>query len=94
MIAFFQWDKDKAKTNLKKHGISFEEASTVFHDTQSLTIHDPLHSTGEDRFVIVGYSCTRHLLVVVHVDHGDRIRIISARRVTRKERKIYEEEKQ
>lgn len=89
----FEWDASKAKTNLSKHGVRFEEASTVFGDPLSLTIPDPAHSQAEDRFIIVGYSHQRKILVVVHTERGDNIRIISARRASRRERKIYEEGK-
>jgi uncharacterized DUF497 family protein len=89
----FEWDKDKARRNLSKHGVSFEEASTVFSDVGELTIHDPLHSSEEDRFVSLGESVKRRFLVVVFTERGDRIRIISARKATRGERKKYEEGK-
>jgi uncharacterized DUF497 family protein len=87
----FEWDRDKAKKNQKKHGVSFDEASTVFADPLSSTIHDPLHSDEEDRYVILGESNRKRLLVVVFTDRDDRIRIISARTATRKEREDYEE---
>ena len=87
----FEWDESKAKANLAKHGLSFEEASTVFGDPLSLTIPDPAHSQAEDRSIIVGNSHRQKLLVVVHTERGDNIRIISARRATRKERENYEE---
>jgi uncharacterized DUF497 family protein len=87
----FEWDDDKAKANVKKHGVSFEEASSVFGDPLSLTIPDPLHSEEEDRFITLGASQRRRLLVVVSTDRSDRIRIISARVATRRERKNYEE---
>ena len=74
----FEWDANKARTNLAKHGIGFEEASTVFGDNLSLTIPDPLHSEVEDRFVTVGTSHRGKLLVVVHTERGENIRIISA----------------
>jgi uncharacterized DUF497 family protein len=89
----FQWDSNKAKTNLKKHGISFEEASTVFGDPHSLTIPDPLHSTNEERFVIIGLSYRLKTLIVAHIERGKVIRIINAREATRQERKSYEEGK-
>ncbi len=91
MAFIFRWDKKKARRNLKDHKISFEEASTVFGDTLSRTVDDPLHSEGEDRYVIVGQSVQRRLLVVVHTIRGDNIRIISARVATPTERKNYEE---
>ena len=87
----FEWDERKAKRNLKKHGVSFEEAATVFGDPLSLTIDDPLHSKHEERFVTMGESVRRRILVVVHTERGDNIRIISARVATRRERKAYEE---
>ena len=78
---------------MRKHGVAFEEAATAFADTLSRTIRDPLHSQpGESRFVLIGRSRAGRLLVVVHVERGDRIRIVSARTATRKERKDYEED--
>jgi len=70
--------------------VTFDEASTTFRDTTSLTIHDPLHSDEEDRFILIGNSSRNHLLVVVHTERGENIRIISARKATKKERKHYE----
>ena len=87
----FQWDENKARTNLEKHGVSFEEAATVFGDPLSLTIPDPAHSQVEDRWIVLGHSHQRKLLVVAHTERGDSIRIISARRAGRRERKSYEE---
>ena len=87
----FQWDQNKARTNLAKHGVSFEEAATVFGDPFSLTIPDPDHSESEDRFITLGTSHNGKLMVVVHTERGESIRIISARRASRKERKTYEE---
>lgn len=87
----FEWDENKARQNIRKHGVSFEEASTVFADTLARTIYDPLHSDEEDRFITLGESQRRRLLVVVFTDRGDRIRIISARVATRRERRDYEE---
>ena len=81
---------NKARKNLKKHGVSFEEASTIFGDPLARTIHDPLHSDQEDRFVILGESQRRRLLVVVFTERGDKVRLISARLATRPERKDYE----
>lgn len=89
----FDWDARKAKNNLAKHGVSFEEASTVFGDPLALTISDPSHSRlGEERFVTIGGSFLRRLLVIVHCDEDENIRIISARRATRRERNDYEQE--
>lgn len=89
-MLLFQWDKNKAKKNLKIHGVSFDEASTVFEDTLSLTIFDPLHSADEDRFILIGYSVQNRLLVIVHTERHGKIRIISARKATKHERKQYE----
>lgn len=86
----FEWDPDKAESNLQKHGVSFAEAATVFFDLLSITVPDPLHSVEENRFVITGLSYQQRHLVVVHSDPGDRIRIISARLATPSERKKYE----
>ena len=86
----FEWDKLKAVANLEKHDITFEEASTVFKDSFSLTISDPLHSWGEQRIITIGESVEREILVVVHTQQETRIRIISAREATRKERRDYE----
>ena len=90
-MLLFEWDPKKAKKNLEIHGISFDEASTVFRDTLSLAIYDPLHSDEEDRFVLIGNSHNNRLLVVVHTERFNRIRVISARKATQKERKQYEE---
>jgi uncharacterized protein len=87
----FEWDEAKARKNVKKHGVSFEEASTVFGDPMARTIHDPQHSDEEDRFVILGQSHRPRLLVVSFTDRGRKIRIISAREASRRERKDYEE---
>ncbi len=87
----FEWDHAKAKVNLRKHGVSFEEGSTVFGDVRSITVHDPGSSDEEDRFVDVGLSAKLRVLVVVYTERGDRIRIISARIAIAKERKLYEE---
>ena len=86
----FQWNNRKAKENMQKHNVSFREASTVFADFFSLTIPDPLHSEKEERLVIIGHSDKQRLLVVVHTERNDVIRIISARKATRYERKTYE----
>jgi len=87
----FEWDAEKAAGNLRKHGVCFEEAATVFVDALSLTGCDPDHSVGEPRLVTFGISSAGRLLVVAHTEWGDRIRIISSRRATRRERKLYEE---
>jgi uncharacterized DUF497 family protein len=87
----FEWDAAKARSNLRKHGVSFEEASTVFYDTLAATGADPDHSAHEDRFVTFGLSSQGRLLVVAHADRNDSIRIITARPATSPERRIYEE---
>lgn len=89
-MLLFEWDAKKARNNIEIHGVSFDEASTAFRDTLSLTIHDPLHSTVEDRFILIGNSYENRLLVIVHTEREDNIRIISARKVTKTERKQYE----
>jgi len=86
----FEWDKKKAKTNIAKHNVSFNEASTAFKDTLSLTIKDTLHSDEEERYIIIGESIEHRLLVVVHTERNDRIRIISARKAAKQERRYYE----
>jgi uncharacterized DUF497 family protein len=87
----FDWDRRKAAENQRKHSVSFEEASTVFVDDYSLTGADPDHSLGEERLITFGMSQNGRLLVVSHTEQGDTIRIFSARRATRSERKLYEE---
>ncbi len=87
----FEWDSGKASENLSKHGVSFEEAATVFRDPLSATGPDPDHSVGEERFVTFGVSTNGRLLVVGHIEHGDIIRIITARPAIPGERKLYEE---
>ena len=90
MKATVEWHPIKARANRRKHGVTFEEAATVFTDPLSSTIPDPLHSEEEERFIIIGQSIQRRLLVVVHTDRGDNIRIISARVANAHERKTYE----
>jgi uncharacterized protein len=87
----FEWDPTKAAENLAKHGVTSQEASTVFRDPLSQTGEDPDHSVGEERFVTFGISTAGRLLVVAHTEHADTIRIISARPAGSGERKIYEE---
>ncbi len=87
----FEWDKAKAELNLKKHGTSFREAATVFGDPLAITFDDPDHSVDEDRFITFGLSRFNHQLVVSHTEREGKMRIISARPMTRQERKIYEE---
>jgi uncharacterized DUF497 family protein len=88
----FEWDPAKTKMNLRKHGVAFREAATVLRDPLSITIFDPDHSDEEDRFITFGFSAAGRLLIVAHTERGERIRIISARRLTRAEREAYEQE--
>lgn len=88
----FTWDHKKGAENLKKHGIDFREAATVFDDPLSTTFPDADHSEGEQRFLIVGMSALGRILVVSHTESGNTIRIISARTATRRERKFYEKD--
>jgi uncharacterized DUF497 family protein len=91
MSLAFEWDDRKSKQNVKQHGVSFEEAATIFGDPLERTIRDPLHSQDEERFVSLGESQRGRLLVVVYTERGENIRIISARVATHRERKDYEE---
>lgn len=86
----FEWDPQKAEQNLRKHKVSFAEAATVFGDSLGVTVSNPDHSRGEDRYITVGRSVRRRLLIVAHTERDDRIRIISARELTRNEREAYE----
>jgi hypothetical protein len=88
----FQWDPKKARANLNRHGVSFEEARTVFADPLFLIVQDPDHSIGERRFIIIGESESRRLLVVAYTGADELIRLISAREATRKERRAYEDD--
>ena len=88
----FEWDDQKAIANIKKHGVSFGEATEVFYDPNALEGKDAEHSYAEARFFIIGYSISRMLFVVFAERHGDVIRIISARPPTPAERKLYEEQ--
>lgn len=92
MALRFVWDARKATANERKHGVGFLEATTVFDDPLSVTIPDPAHSAGEQRFLLLGTSRQQRLLVVAHSESGESIRIISARRARRRERRVYEEE--
>ena len=95
MELFFDWDVRKARTNLRDHRVSFEEAKTVFNDSLLLTFPDEFHSETEERFISIGYSSKQRLLLVVHTEHDTEdeilIRIISSRKVTAAERKTYED---
>ena len=87
----FEWDSRKAVSNLTKHGVSFDEATTVFGDPLSLLMDDPKHSDDEQRFLVMGISAQHRLLVVAFADRPPRTRIISARTATRHERNLYEQ---
>ena len=87
----FEWDRDKAEVNLKKHKVSFDEAVTVFYDPLSATFDDPDHSLDERRFLTVGYSSEGRLLIVSHTERGEDLRLIGARPATARERKRHEE---
>ena len=85
----FEWDDEKAESNFKKHRVSFEEGATVFNDPIIATIPDPDHSEDEDRFVSIGMSVVRRLLTVIHTYRKERIRLISARKATKNEKRYY-----
>ena len=91
MTQRFEWDETKAVANLRKHGVPFEEAASVFSDPLAYTFGDPDHSVGEKRLLTFGFSKSGRLLAVVHAERGRAIRIISARKATRHERGIYEQ---
>jgi uncharacterized DUF497 family protein len=86
----FEWHPNKAVSNLAKHNVSFHEASTAFGDPLSLTFPDPDHSDDESRYITIGESTRKRLLIISHADRTQRIRIISAREAKRQERRIYE----
>ncbi len=90
-MLIFEWDREKAKRNQQKHGVPFSEASTVFGDPLSIVVNDPDHSNEEERLLIVGHSYKGRLLIVSFTERGEHIRIISARKLTAKERQDYEE---
>ena len=87
----FEWDPKKATANVKKHGVTFQEAATIFGDPLAITFDDPDHSMNENRYITFGLSLQKRLIVVSHTERGDRTRIINARLMDRKERRIYEE---
>ncbi len=87
----FEWHTEKAYANIQKHRVSFAEASTVFSDSLSITFPDPDHSILESRYITIGLSSSRKLLILSHTDRSNRVRIISAREATRRERRFYEE---
>lgn len=88
----FEWDPKKAETNARKHGVTFGEACTAFGDPLAVLMPDPDHSFGEERYVVLGMSDQQKLLVVSFAERPPRTRLISARRATRRERGLYEEE--
>ena len=92
MALEFRWDLRKAASNLRKHGVLFEDAATAFGDPHSITIPDPDHSAAERRFTLIGMTRRGLVVVVSHTERGDTIRIISARKATRSERASYEED--
>ena len=87
----FTWDPEKAESNVEKHGVSFEEASTAFGDPLSRTQPDPLHSDEEDRLILMGLTSAGRLVVIAHADRGETVRMISARLATSGERRRYEQ---
>ena len=87
----FEWNPDKAGANFKKHGVPFTEGSTVFGDPLSITFPDPAHSINESRYITIGLSRNGKLLILAHKDRNKRLRIISAREATRKEKRFYEQ---
>ncbi len=91
MISQFEWDKDKAITNIKKHKVRFEEAITLFSDSLARIFYDEVHSSEEVREIIIGHSVNDRLLLVWFTERADSIRIFSARRATKKEQRDYEE---
>jgi uncharacterized DUF497 family protein len=91
MKPHFDWNPEKAKANLRKHQIDFEEASTIFDDPQFITFLDEEHSADEERYITIGLSNKNRLLMVAHTERNDQIRIISARKVTNREEKFYQE---
>jgi len=85
----YEWDADKATANLKKHRVAFDETATVFLDPLAMTYPDPDHSSGERRFITIGESARGRVILVAHLDRGDHVRIISARKATRREAHEY-----
>ena len=92
MSLIFEWDEKKADDNLRKHGVSFDEAKTVFNDPFSVTIYDPDHSSDEQRYIDIGLSSKGRLIVVSYIERGEKIRIINSREATKKEEREYENE--
>ena len=87
----FEWDEVKAKTNIKKHKVGFEDGKTIFNDPFLFTFPDDAHSTNEERFINIGISASGHILVLTHTERKDKIRIINCRKATAHERRFYEE---
>jgi len=90
-MLYFEWDIEKENKNIQKHGITFKEAATVFLDNLADTFYDPDHSKKEDRYILIGLSESGNILVVAFTKRNDIIRIISARKATKKERRYYED---
>ncbi len=90
MSLIFEWDENKSRENERKHGISFEEAKAIFNDPFAITVYDPDHSINEDRYIDLGLSSKGRFLVVAYTERGSRIRLISSREATRRERRDYE----
>jgi uncharacterized DUF497 family protein len=93
MALTFEWDEEKSRQNLRKHGVSFEEAKTIFNDPFAMTIADPDHSLRENRYIDMGMSCRGHILMVWYTERGSNIRIIGSRKTTRSQRQQYEEKR-
>jgi hypothetical protein len=85
----FEWDPNKATFNIRKHNVSFEEAATIFYDPMFITVVDEEHSIDEERYISIGLSADGQLLMVAHTDRHEQIRLISARKATKKEEKFY-----
>ncbi len=91
MSVKLEWDKNKAASNLLKHGVSFDEAKTAFDDPFYVDFYDPDHSYNEHRYIIIGHSLKNRLLIVAYAERKNKVRLISAREATRREQKVYEE---
>ena len=87
----FEWDEVKAKENLKKHGVNFEEGKTIFNDSFLFTFPDIVHSVNEERYINIGLSANGRILIVIHTERQEKIRIVSCRKATARERRFYEE---
>ena len=92
MEFLFEWDEEKARNNLRKHRVSFEEGTTIFNDPFVATMLDPDHSDGEQRYIAIGLSARSRLLLVSYIERGESTRLIGCRKATSNERKIYEED--